>query len=401
MHLYRLSIYNGRMRKRFVVFLLVLVVALGALSAAPFRFVFGDLGQHPEIVMGFLPSYFMGGAGYSGITLLEGNKTEIQLLAAAGYNQRKLWQDPWSGSVVYEDAMVYDVADFDWSLRLAQGFGDSKAGNKDLVTLTLSYDGQYEVAVDSLALGKVRKNGGQFFVDTVSGYLGTDDYDGTIYPELNGSRQFLGTQFSLSFKYDQMTDTIHTNDGTLIKGALKWGPAALNKALDGYASYYSASMDIINAKTLYELKKNGDTFLSIVFIDRVNASFVDGDAIPAFIQGPNSLGRKVRGFNTYTYNTTFTMVNNADIRFAGPFVGIDGIAPRVNLFFDCGFGYGRISNTEFKETNVLSSFGIQAAATFFDFCDLGYQLAYLIKGNNYVHTEASRIVGSVTFFLDF
>ena len=401
LHIEGPSIYNGLMKKKILAVLFVLFVGISLLSAGSTRFVFAGLTQHAEIVKGFFPSYLMGGAGYSGISFLEGNKTEFQVLFGAGYNQRKLWQNPIDGSIIYEDPIIYDVVDLDWAFRLAQGFGDSPVGGKDLLTVTLSYEGQYEVAVDSLAKGKIRSNGGEFFVGSLDSYGVGDSYSGSIYPELNGDGRFLGAQLALSFKLDGMTDTIHTNDGFLVKADMKWGPKAMNSTLDGYADYFAISADIINAKTLYTFDRNGKTMLSIVLIDRLNGSYVTGDSIPAFIQGPNSLGRKVRGFNTYTYNTAFSCVNNFDIRFAGPFVGLDGVAPRVNLFFDIGYGTGKVMNTANVNSNVLSSFGFQAAATFFDFCDLGYQIAYLINGDNYAKGVGTNIAGSVTFFLDF
>lgn len=388
------------MKKKILIIAFVLLFAVSSLFSSV-SFVFGGLTQHPEILFGFVPSYVMGGAGYSGISFMEDNKTEFQLLLGGGYSQRKLWQDEDTGEVIHTYPIIYDVADFDWSLRLAQGFGDSSKGDKDLLTVTLAYDGQYEYACDSIAYGKLRDNGGVSYVNSRYGYGVGIGYDGDIYPELNGNGQFLGTQLSLSLKLDQMHDDIHTNDGYLAKASIKWGPKALNSALGGYADYLALSADFILAKTLFTLESNEKTMLSIVAIDRLNAGYVVGDAIPAFIQGPSSLGRKVRGFNTYTYNTEFTCVNNLDIRFAGPYIGLDGLAPRVNIFFDCGYGFGNVMNTEVKNNNFLASTGVQATATIFDFIDLGYQLAYLIKGDNYVHGSDSRLVGSVTFFLDF
>ena len=85
------------MVKKIMVTAVVLLLAVTSVFAAPLRFVFGDLGQHPEILMGFLPSYLLAGAGYRPVELIEGDVTEIQLLAGLGYNQRKVWQDCLAG----------------------------------------------------------------------------------------------------------------------------------------------------------------------------------------------------------------------------------------------------------------------------------------------------------------
>ena len=55
------------MYKKLLLILLVMVLAISSVFAVPFKFVFGDLGQHPEILMGFIPTYILAGAGYRGI----------------------------------------------------------------------------------------------------------------------------------------------------------------------------------------------------------------------------------------------------------------------------------------------------------------------------------------------
>ena len=394
------------MLKKILLIALVLLLGVSTVFASGWHFIFGDLTQHPEILWGFLPSYVDLGVGYNGISFMEGNKTDFQFLVGGGFNQRKLWQNPTDGSWIYENPLIYDVIDFDWSLRMAQGFFDSPMGEKDLVTVTLAYNGQFERSIDSMVVGKSRVNGKSNDVLSIKGFF--DQYDGqdikdNIYPEISqeGNGNFLGTQLAAYLRIDAMEDTIHENNGFLGKVSLLWGPKALNKALDGFADYYSISMDAIGAYTLYELESGGKSWFSVVLADRANFSYTGGDAIPAFIRGPTSLGRKVRGFNTYTYNTEFSVVNNFDIRLAGPDMGIKGIAPRVNLFFDIGYGWGNINNSEIKEDNLLVSTGVQGTVTFFDFIDLGYQIAYLIKGDNFAKGADKNLVGSFTFFLDF
>lgn len=390
------------MMKKTLSLLIILILSLSTIFASDWHFVFGDLSQHPEILWGFIPSYVDAGVGYDGVSLIDGDKTDIQMLVGAGFNQRKLWQDPRNGSWIKSNPLIYDVIDFDWSLRFAQGFLDSPMGDKDLLTVTLAYNGQFEKATDSIAKGKNRLNGVVSPVRTIDEFFSIyPGYDKNVYPEINGNRSFLGTQLALYLKIDAMEDTIHENNGFLGKISFQWGPKALNSALDGFADYYTISANAVGAYTLYEIKSGSKSYFSIVIADRANISYTGGDAIPAFIQGPESLGRKVRGFNTYTYNTAFTVVNNFDIRFAGPDMGLKGIAPRVNLFFDIGYGSGNINNSEIKESNFLASTGVQGTITFFDFIDLGYQIAYLINGDNFAKGSDKNLVGSFTFFLDF
>lgn len=207
-------------------------------------------------------------------------------------------------------------------------------------------------------------------------------------------------ELALSLKLDLMEDTLHTNDGLWSRVDLKYGPKALNSTLSGFASYLTLTLNTVGAKTLLNVEKNENSIFSIALVDRVNTSFTTGSSIPSFVSGPVSLGRKVRGFNTYTYATEFTVVNNLDLRIVGPGVGLDKIAPRVNLFFDMGYGWGKVFNTEREEKNFLASTGIQVEMSFFDFIDLGYQVTYLLVDKD-KYTQPGKITTNFTFFLDF
>ena len=386
------------MVKKIMVTAVVLLLAVTSVFAAPLRFVFGDLGQHPEILMGFLPSYLLAGAGYRPVELIEGDVTEIQLLAGLGYNQRKVWQNYLSGEVKKEDPIVYDVLETDWILRFVQGFGDSSVAGKDLLTITAGYEGKLEFALDSMVKGQTRNNGIQSVIRSLDDRIGT--YDGDIYPDLRGNRTALGSVLALQLKYDEMDDRMTTTDGFVAKADLKWAPSFLNGALDGKADYYSLTLNAVAAKTVFAYSENGKDMFTITLVDRGNVNWTDGSMVPVWAQGPVSLGRKVRGFNTWTYNTQFTAVNNFDVRFAGPNLGVKGIFPRVNLFYDIGYGCGKYFNTHISEGNFLMSTGVQVTVSFFDFIDLGYQVAYLFSGEKFSE-GTKKVVGSFTFFLDF
>lgn len=389
------------MYKKLLLILLVMVLAISSVFAVPFKFVFGDLGQHPEILMGFIPTYILAGAGYRGIELIEDDVTELQALLGFGYNQRKVWQDKDSGEVKLVDPIVYDVLETDLILRFVQGFGESTVAGKDLITLTAGYEGKLEVNLDSMVKGQVRKNNTYSTISSLNDYLGGENYSGNIYPDLRGNHTMLANALAFQTKFDIMDDKMTTTDGFVAKFDAKWAPHALNHALSGDADYYSLTLNAVGAKTLFEVEsKNGKDLFTITLVDRANVNWTDGSLVPVFAQGPVSLGRKVRGFNTWTYNTQFTAVNNFDIRFAGPNLGVKGIFPRANVFFDIGYGCGNYFNTNYSASNFLMSTGVQLTISFFDFIDLGYQVAYLFNGNKLSEGD-SKIVGSFTFFLDF
>lgn len=386
--------------KKLVVFLLVLVFSL-SLFAGDVHFVFGDIKQHSDILAGFIPSYALLGVGYYLPSFIEGNTTDIRLLVGEGYTQRLMWLDEESGENNFDNgvwdkasALRFNVWHNEVSLKFLQGFLKSNVGQKDLLTLTLGLNGRYERYYSS----------SKFLFMNISGNLDSviaADYCGGIYPELNGCRDFLGLEFNVNLKLDMMEDTLHTNNGFLLKLDFKSGPDFMNNFAKGHAAYYSLTLTAVGAKTLWNIENRaGESLFSVSVVDRAYASHTSGDAVPSFVSGPVSLGRNVRGFNTYTYATENTVVNSFDIRLAGPDAGIEKVAPRVNLFFDCGYGWGMVFNTSRCEKNFLASCGVQATVSFFDFIDLGYEVNYILVDKN-KYTQPGKVTTNVTFFLDF
>ena len=227
--------------KKLVAIVVALVVVLSSVSASDWHFWGKDLDQHPEILIGFCPTYLYGGVGYTGFEILPGHTTDIQLMAGAGYVQRKLFQDPKTGESKFDLAtgpIIYDLVQVDWALKFVQGFWDSPVEpGDDLLNITLAYEGKFEGNMKSMVVGKNRKNWETKPVLTLDEYLAGSD--GSVYPDLQGNHQYLGTNLNLGFELDLMTDDVETNDGFLFNLDIDWAPLALNSALDGEADFYS------------------------------------------------------------------------------------------------------------------------------------------------------------------
>ena len=407
--------------KKALVVALILVVALTSVFAGDFKFLFTELDQHPEILAGFLPTLTSFGASYEGFEFVPGNLTQLQVTIGGGYTQRVVFQNPKTGEPLIANQGIYDCIQARWNLKLLQGFGASWVEGKDLVTVYVGYEGRYEANVDSMKVGESRLKGYKdattdpkttgtteiLSLDNWFASYGITNADNSIYPDLSDDYKAFMNNFYLGVKLNGMDDKMVICDGFLSELKLQFAPAFLNKE----ASYYSITLNAVASKTLYEMKSSSsdNNVFSIVIIDRVNLNWTDGSKVPVYAQMPVSLGRKVRGFNTNSYNTNFTAVNNLDIRFSGPEPFIDGIFPRLNLFFDVGTYAGNFFNTELSASTeaeekglerVLCSVGAQLELSFFDFIDLGFQVSYLINGNNLRNPE-QRIITGATFFLDF
>lgn len=404
--------------KRALTVVLILMIALSCAFAGDYKFLFTELDQHTEILAGFLPTLTTIGVGYEGLELIDGNLTQLQATIGGGYTQRALFQAPYEGFEGYSvgdplisDIMLYDCIQMRWNLKFLQGFGDSWVEGKDLITAYAGYEGRFEKGVDSMVLNEKRLRGyydktmastNAKEIPSLDDWFKTSLAGNTIYPDLADDYTAFMTNFYIGAKLNYMEDLMVSNEGFTAEIKFQFAPAFMNKK----ASYYSLTFNAVGGTTLFELHdKKGLNILSLVVIDRVNANWTDGSKVPVYAQMPVSLGRKVRGFNTNSYNTNFTVVNNLDLRFAGPEFLLDGIFPRLNLFFDMGYHAGNYFNCDkkagdFNLDQFLCSTGFQLEMCFFDFIDLGFQMAYLINGTN-SRNPGSRFIAGATFFLDF
>jgi hypothetical protein len=392
------------MRKKLTVLLVLLCIVSSLSFASDWQYVFGEEERHPEIFGGALPSYVSMGTSYEGFSLFNDNLSSLQILGGLGVTQRKLWQNPADGSVLSDNPLVYDVFHTDFMLKLFQVLLYSEETDKDCITAYAGVKENVEIYMDSMVEGEDRQNGSTTYtVQSISDWFGsTSITSNTYYPELGGNGSFMiGTTLYAGIKFDQMIDRMVTQDGMYSDLSLEVGPSFLNSLFSGTASFYSLTSNTVVAKTLYQVKaEDKKNLFSLVLIDRVNFNWTDGDAVPTYAQYSVSLGNKVRGYTAWTYNTQFTAVNNLELRISGPESIRQGLFPRINIFCDIGFGAGNYFNTSTSATNFLASAGIQGTFSIFDNLDLGYQLAYLFTGDNYVYYGTS-ITGEITFTLDF
>ena len=381
------------MKRKLFVALFAIVFVLSGISASDWGFFVDGLDQHPEFVGGFPPTYLSGGVRYKGLNLIPEDTTTIQLRVGGGYIERKFWKDYTSGADNLDmDPLTYDIGVFEWGAAFSQGFLDSPAGDKDFITLTLGYEGRYEKALDGY--------GARRDVASRLSHNASEINDNNVYNDIKGDSQYLGTNFTFTFKLDGMYDDIETNDGYLLAFDTDWSPLALNSALDGFGDYYQFTLNAVGAKTLYQYKTGDTHWISITLIDRVRLNWLDGDYVPGYVQKLGSLGRLVRGYTNYTYGSNFTVVNNLEFRFAGPALGVKGLYPRINIFFDMGYGCGNFYNSSEKMNSFIASTGAQIEISIFDFIDIGVELAYLIGGVNYAKPDSDFSFG-FTFFLDY
>ena len=405
------------MKKALAVILIISCICL-SVFAGDYKFLFKDLDQHTELLYGFLPTLIQAGASYEGLQLMFDNLTQIQFSLAGGYTQRAVFQHPDTGEPLKDLIQVYDVIQIRWDLEFLQGLGESPVEGKDLFTVYAGLQGRWEKAVDSLLLSggglpkpkdinRDRGTSGKIPVQSIDSWFADEGATSTrenspIYPDFAAKGKLSNVLYT-GIRVNTMDDRWTTNDGILAEARLLWSPGFINNK----SSYLGVWASGVWGKTLYEKQTaKGKNLFSVVILDRVRFSWLDGSLIPVYAQSAFSLGRNVRGFNSNSYNSNFSAVNSLEVRLAGPEIFIHGVFPRLNIFVDAGYGWGNYMNTghgsveAVKADNFLASVGAQLEMDFFDMIDLGIQVSYLIKGTNLRIPSTNLQIGA-TFFLDF
>lgn len=362
------------MKKKIFSVVAISVITAVSLFASDFGFVFDSLGQHPDYLGGIVPVYYNAGVGYKGLTLLEDNTTEFQLLLGGGLSQRKLFQEKVNGLPVFSSTEA-NIIGVDGTLKMKQGFLNDTLISDLAITTAYQYIDDKDVIAAS-----------------------------TVFPDL-GKNSETYSAITHSLLYNKMDDRMFTQDGYSAELELTYAPSFSNSAAD----FISGKFEIQLAKTLFTLKAARDNrnILSVVVVDRFLSNYTEGKVVPTSFQSDISLGKQVRGFTKYSYNTKMNFVNNFDLRIStfeitetSPII----LLPRFNFFLDTGYAIGNYLNSSVSIASkdaLLMSTGLQATLSVMDKVDLGYQLAYLISGNNYAAGSAKKLIGSITFFLDF
>lgn len=352
------------MKKRLYVTFAVLILS-PILAFSSWSALYDGWEGHPRILAGLIPTSL--GAG---ISLDWQSGTSFYAKGRAGYFERMLWQRPTDGMPIVSDPLLYDLLRFDLEGGLAQRLGSHMA--------SIGYRISYERPFDSMIVGTTLASG---VVDPVAGWSSN-----SVFGRLSGIKGSLEARY----RFDRYHDNHSRSDGILI---------ALGGSY-GTGSYLSLSVEAKGAKTLLAEMEGEHSLFSIVVVDRIVGSYDLGASIPLSVQEVSAFGAKVRGFSTFQYPVALSMANQLDLRFSGPSVVYRGIFPRMTLFCDVGYGHETVANSTFQATGMLASGGVSLHFTLGPYMDLGYQMAYLLVGENHAHPGA-KMVGELSAHLRF
>lgn len=367
--------------KKLVVITLILTVCIAGVFAGNFKFSLRDTENHSEILFG-IPTAGTLGVEYDGFTLMEGNRSAVKVSAGAGYAQRFLLQNPDTGEPLKSQIQIYDTVQFRWGLEFSQGFSN------DLYTLFAGYEGRWEKARDSILL----PDGGGFPRKTnIERWRGEGPKQKVVTFE-----DWFGTEMAAaSTRENTKIYPDIGKDGKMFHMAVLGGRLNLiNESFDRVSGYTATLKGMFSPSCFYGFNLTGkggwvlleNNAFTLSAADTVSLTYIDGDAVPIYIQKQYSAGAAVRGLVYNSYNTTGSVVNRADLRLAFNYKIFNRIQPRITLFFDNGYVFGKYFNTgrngiaEVRENKVLSTLGAQAEFRFFNLFTLGIQGATLISG---------------------
>ena len=347
------------MRKLLLQVLFILITL--PLSAIGFGYHVFEIRTEPEFGKGVFPTSVKYQFNFPVPDLIEGNRTELAFRLDNGLVYRTLRQDPETGEIFAEDPLLYafpkeyTVHYDEFNLFFAQGFFDTAFSDRDLLTAFVSIDGRFEMAFERLSwMTSPGETEGLF-------WRGNGDYrfpaDGswTGAPELSDDRSVFQTTITAGLMFDYMRDTLTRRDG--IRGGTYWRFAPEWMILtDGSASFVLSWNEAQLSKTLFSVPAdNGKTWFSIVLDDWVTYRWIYGSKVPAYIQGGDIWGPDVP-------NARNLITNRLALTFYGPQIISRDTYPSLMLFWDLGWGLGRVLNTSSGKSiaESVGSYGIRA-----------------------------------------
>lgn len=363
---------NG-MRKSIAVILLSLV--LSPLFSIGFGYHVFEVRTEPEFGAGVFPSSVMYQFNFPVPDLIEGSKTELAFRLDNGLVYRTLRQDPETGAIFAENPSLYDFPhDYtvhydEFNLFFGQGFVDTGFSDQDLLTAFVSIDGRFEMAFERLSWMRDANETEGLFWTKDGAYRFPADGSWQGAPELSADRSVFQTSITLGLMFDYMRDMTTTRDG--IRGGVYWRFAPDWMILtDGTASFFLSWNEVQLSKTLYSVPNGKDrTWFSIVLDDYLKYRFIIGDKVPAYIQGGELWGPDVP-------NAQNVITNRLAITFYGPQINSRDTYPSITLFWDYGWGLGKVLNTSSGEriAESVGSYGIRAEFVVFSIAKFYYEI---------------------------
>ena len=370
--------------------ILLLSMMLSApLAAIGFGYHVFEVRTEPEFSNGVFPTSVMYQFNFPMPDFISGRSTILAFRLDNGLAYRNLRQSPCDGSILARDPVSYPteytVLFDEFNLFFAQGFGETRDEEKDLITAFISLDGRFENAYESLEYLSAPDGDALFTLDDgsarFSSFIGA--------PELEGSRSIFQTCLSGLLAIDFMDDeTVRRNGARLTSDFRITGPWMPMNDSTGDFLISSNTLDL--SITLFHLERgSGKSWISLVLDNSTTYRFIWGDKVPVYIEGG------VLFDDVAAPATRHVVTNELALTIYGPQFTVDTY-PSVSLFWDFGYSFGpalnSVADTTYGET--VSVWGVKVEFLVLDIFKVYWHWGYVVDP---VFNEQSRAVTRLGF----
>ncbi len=362
--------------RRIILIVCILAAGMQISAAASPSLIIGEFATHGDILMGFVPTMVEAGALVPTAEVVQGSPLKTGFIMGGGYSQRMIWKNADGSPGGMDEFNVWSAR---WNLFLRQGFIRRGPDDADTVTVSAGIRGRWE-----------KYTGNEDTVFTTDNLAVFPDAGDTVSNELTAA----------------VSVNLMERNGIIPKGvfgicSVNWAPPFLLNTLLGTTDYLLLTGEVRGYYPIMQRTGSGGLNIFSVYLAnrmRVDTFFKYGSDIPVFPQIYTSLGTKMRSLEPLSYGTSFTAVNNFDLRFAGPELGPPGLYPMLILFTDLGYSGGTYANTSLAENSIFLSAGIDAVISLFDFIHAGYRFSSMIFGDTMIETG---VTGGIVIGIQF
>ena len=300
--------------------------------------------------------------GYKGFRILPGRDTLLQVTAGGGYESFNLYRYA-DGSPALPgsqfDKMEFNAWIFKWEPGIRQGFLWNRKLDRNLLEGFLFYRGRYDIYRDGRVIWGTPVAEAQQIVQEHTDYQAA-----LVFVDSEGVwSNSLFTGISLDMMDGNKNH--QTKQGFYGELSLEWDPYLPDAAWKTDVDFLRFNGTLKGFYTLFDAAPDREKNLFSVYAgDHFSVDYAAGHNIPMFVMQSfggtrprTGLGRTLRGFEEYTYDTRFKMVNNIEIRANLPALRLKSAVPGVVSYFDSGYYSNYFGDPGVLKSGFLCSTG--------------------------------------------
>jgi hypothetical protein len=316
----------------------------------------GSIVAQADLNFSFAPSDFWAAEfqlGLSGLDVLPGLDSMVFVGGEVAYNGIPYYRRadgsyylPQDGDFS-EDAVSVTRFRGNWNAGFQQGILPPSREERDLLQVSLLYEGYYFTATGDIS----------------GSYL-----DAAGLPETDG---FVNHAFLARLSFDDAAfDSHYVASGLDARIELEYAPAGINS----YSDYFHASFWVRSYLPIFDQTPDEPkNRLSLYLANFAGVRYLDGSAIP--VEESYSNGLVFRGIETQRFATSLLASVSTELRLGLPAIILPQIVPGVLLFTDAGYYF---DNADYQ--GFLLSHGAAVYLNILGYVQIGGRISVLSSG---------------------